>query len=126
MPQVTIPLRTIAYCRSGDKGDVVNISVLYKEPKYREYIVDQIDETFVRRLLPGRKIEDVKIYEVPNLMAFNYVISGALEGGVNSSLGLDGHGKALSFLFLAARIRIDLAILTDEEAEAMEEEMAAA
>ena len=29
-----------------------------------------------------------------------------LEGGVNSSLGLDGHGKSLSFLLLDAEIEI--------------------
>jgi hypothetical protein len=30
----------------------------------------------------------------------NFVIDDALEGGVNASLCLDGHGKALSFLLL--------------------------
>ena len=34
-----------------------------------------------------------------------------LEGGVNASLGPDGHGKSLSFLLLAATVRLDAALL---------------
>ncbi len=39
-------------------------------------------------------------YVLPKLPAMNFVIDDALEGGVNGSLCLDGHGKALSFLLL--------------------------
>ena len=39
-------------------------------------------------------------YVLPNLPAMNFVIDDALEGGVNFSLSLDGHGKSLSFLLL--------------------------
>ena len=34
-----------------------------------------------------------------------------LEGGVDTSLGLDGNGKSLSFLLLAATVRLDAALL---------------
>ena len=37
---------------------------------------------------------------LPRLTALNFVIDDVLEGGVNGSLGLDGHGKGLSFLML--------------------------
>jgi hypothetical protein len=40
------------------------------------------------------------------LAAFNFVLDDVLEGGVNSSLGLDGHGKSLSFLLLAVTVDI--------------------
>ena len=39
-------------------------------------------------------------YDLPKLAAFNFVLDDVLEGGVNASLGLDGHGKSLSFLLL--------------------------
>jgi hypothetical protein len=48
-------------------------------------------------------------YDSPKLAAFNFVLDH--EGGVNASLGLDGHGKSLSFLFLAATVRLDAALL---------------
>ena len=39
-------------------------------------------------------------YDLPKLAAFNFVLDDVLEGEVNPSLGLDGHGKSLSFLLL--------------------------
>jgi hypothetical protein len=50
-------------------------------------------------------------YELPRLSALNFVLDDVLEGGVNASLGLDGHGKALSFHLLAAMIGVDAALL---------------
>ena len=38
--------------------------------------------------------------------AFNFVIDDVLEGGVNGSLNLDGHGKSNSFLLLALMVRV--------------------
>ena len=46
-------------------------------------------------------------YELPKLSAFNFVLDDVLEGGVNASLGLDGHGKSLSFLLLTLDLEID-------------------
>ena len=48
---------------------------------------------------------------MPKLAAFNFVLDDVLEGGVNASLGLDGHGKSLSYLLLQipVQIAIDLA-----------------
>jgi len=45
-------------------------------------------------------------YDLPKLSAFNFVLDDVLEGGVNSSLGLDGHGKSLSFLLLEIMLQI--------------------
>jgi len=36
----------------------------------------------------------------------NFVIDNALEGGVNGSLNLDGHGKSLSFLLLSLDVQV--------------------
>jgi len=49
-------------------------------------------------------------YELPKLPALNFVIEDVLEGGVNESLNLDGHGKALSYLLLELTIEMPEAI----------------
>jgi hypothetical protein len=36
----------------------------------------------------------------------NFVIDDVLDGGVNSSLNLDAHGKALAFLLLDMQVEI--------------------
>jgi hypothetical protein len=42
----------------------------------------------------------VRRYEMPNVGALNFVLEGALGGGVTRALTLDAHGKALSSLIL--------------------------
>ena len=61
----------------------------------------------VRGLFVSRRPASVARYDLPRLHAFNFVLDAVLEGGVNASLGLDGHGKSLSFLLLAATVRIE-------------------
>ena len=39
-------------------------------------------------------------YELPNIAALNFVMAGALGGGVTRSLALDAHGKSLSSALL--------------------------
>ncbi|HET9618346.1 MAG TPA: hypothetical protein VFP74_14355, partial [Pseudolabrys sp.] len=58
------------------------------------------------QVFAARKPTKVVRYDLPKLAAFNFVLDDVLEGGVNSSLGLDGHGKSLSFLLLDADIEI--------------------
>ena len=47
---------------------------------------------------------DVKRYELPQLHAVNFVLSGVLKGGVTRSIALDAHGKSLAFLLLDMEI----------------------
>ena len=56
--------------------------------------------------LCARKPARVVRYDMPKLAAFNFVLDDVLEGGVNASIGLDGHGKSLSFLLLDLTIDI--------------------
>jgi hypothetical protein len=47
----------------------------------------------------------------------NFVLDGALEGGVNRSLNLDGHGKAASFRLLSLTVSAPLTLLADRGSE---------
>ena len=47
---------------------------------------------------------DVTRYELPQLGALNFVLEGALGGGVTRSLALDAHGKSLSSALLSMEI----------------------
>ncbi len=50
-------------------------------------------------------------YLLPQLHAMNFVLDDVLDGGVNDSLNLDSHGKALSFLLLDLPIEVPRALL---------------
>ncbi len=104
----TNPLHWFAHARAGDKGNSVNISVIPYHAGAYEHLLTEVTEDQVRTLLAHRAIGRVMRYEAPGLPALNFVIEDDLEGGVNLSLGLDGHGKSLSFLILTMPVSIPL------------------
>ena len=89
-----------AHARTGDKGNRSNISVIAWDPALYPLIVEQITEAVVARQFSHRKPSGVARYLLPRLHAMNFVIDDVLDGGVNDSLNLDSHGKALSYLLL--------------------------
>jgi hypothetical protein len=97
---VSVPLHAVAHGRAGDKGNRSNISVIAYLPAAWEYILDQVTGDRVLELFRHKGATAVTRHDLPNLHACNFVIDNALEGGVNSSLSQDLHGKTLSFLLL--------------------------
>ena len=101
MNTIEVPLHGIAHARAGDKGNRSNISVIPYVPAAFAYLVDQVTEARILAVFAHKGATAVRRYLLPKLPAMNVVIDDALEGGVNASLCLDGHGKSLSFLLLA-------------------------
>lgn len=101
-----VRLQAIANARSGDKGDRLNIALVCRDPAYYSAIAAQVTAERVAEAFAARKPTRVVRFDLPKLAAFNFVLDDVLEGGVNASLGLDGHGKSLSFLMLDLAIDI--------------------
>lgn len=95
-----VPVHAIAHGRAGDKGDTSNVSVIAYRPEAWPYLLEQVTAEVVQAAFAHLGVSTVRRFELPNLYALNFVIEGALQGGVNASLGLDRHGKTLSFLLL--------------------------
>lgn len=100
MNLVEVPLHAVAHARAGDKGNRSNISVIPYQADAFATLVEQVTEERMLAVFAHKGATGVRRYLLPRLPAMNFVIDNVLEGGVNSSLGLDGHGKALSFLVL--------------------------
>jgi non-ribosomal peptide synthetase component E (peptide arylation enzyme) len=98
-------LREIAHSRTGDKGNISNISVIAYEARDYELLREQVTAARVKAHFTGIVQGEVVRYELPNLFALNFVMDQALGGGVTRSLALDAHGKSLS----SALLDIDLA-----------------
>jgi hypothetical protein len=97
-------LRSIAHVRSGDKGDIAQISVIaYRAADYdllaNWLTADRLAEHFC--LLNCRSI---KRHELPAIGALNFVLTGAIAGGVTRSLAMDAHGKTLAMQLLNLQI----------------------
>lgn len=99
-------LKELAYARSGDKGSNANIGVIAYSPEgYRllekHLTAEKVAEHFSR--LGGR---EVRRFDLPNLLAFNFVLYGALDGGGSVSLRTDAQGKALGQAILQMSLEI--------------------
>ena len=103
---VTVPLHRVAHGRAGDKGNRLNVSVIPYDADAYPVIAVQLTEQSVLEVFAHRGATGVRRYDLPLLPAFNFVIDDVLEGGVNGSLNLDGHGKSNSFLLLGMPVRV--------------------
>ena len=104
---MNVKLREIANARAGDKGNRLNIALVCRDPAHYAAVASQVTSSRVAQVFAPRRPSKVVRYDLPKLAAFNFVLDDVLEGGVNSSLGLDGHGKSLSFLLL--NLTVDIA-----------------
>ena len=102
----TIALHTIAHGRSGDKGNRLNVSVIAFDPVHWPVLLAEVTVERVAELFAHRGVTRVVRHELPRLHALNFVIDDALEGGVNSSLAIDTHGKCLSYLVLGLPVQV--------------------
>jgi hypothetical protein len=101
-----IALYDLAHARTGDKGNTINISLIaYREEDY-PLLAEQVTPERVAHWFAHRHPAGVKRYLLPLLGAMNFVLDEVLDGGVNDSLNLDSHGKALSFHLLAMTIPV--------------------
>ena len=97
-------LREIAHSRTGDKGNISNISVIAYDAKNFPLLLEQVTAARVKAHFAGVVLGEVVRYELPNLSALNFVMDQALGGGVTRSLALDAHGKSLSSALLDLEI----------------------
>jgi hypothetical protein len=91
-----VRLGTIAYARSGDKGDHANVGVAARSPEAYAFLRETLSAKrvhgFYRDLVEG----PVERFEAPNLLAFNFFLHHALGGGGTLSLRVDHQGKTLA------------------------------
>ena len=115
-----IALYDLAHARTGDKGNTINISLIaYRDEDYA-LLAEQVTPERVAQWFAHRHPARVKCYLLPLLGAMNFVLDEVLDGGVNDSLNLDSHGKALSFHLLAMTIPVPAEVASRVAAMAWE------
>ena len=97
-------LRQIAHSRTGDKGDISNISLIAFDPAHYSLLEREVTAERVQAHFAGVVRGTVVRYTLPRLGAMNFVMQQALGGGVTRSLALDAHGKCLSSALLDLEI----------------------
>jgi hypothetical protein len=100
-------LREIAHARTGDKGNIVNISLIAFHQEDYKLLERHITAERVTQLFTSLITRPVERYCVPSLGALNFVLYRPANESVTRSLALDAHGKTLSFALLNAEIDLE-------------------
>jgi hypothetical protein len=88
-----IRLSEIAYARSGDKGDASNVGIVAYDLSGYELLKKVLTEARARQHFSAICKGGVTRYEVPNLLALNFILHDSLGGGGSESLKTDAQGK---------------------------------
>lgn len=93
-------LRDIAHTRAGDKGNMINISVIpYKESDYpllKKQLTAEKVKYFFRDMCKG----ELDRYEIDGISSLNFVLHSSLDGGSSTNLGLDALGRSTALALL--------------------------
>jgi hypothetical protein len=88
-------LGTIIGARSGDKGGNANVGFWARREAAFAWLRNELTVERLRALLPEASTLVIERYELPNLLAVNFVIRGLLGEGVASSTRPDAQAKSL-------------------------------
>ncbi|MBK9750573.1 MAG: hypothetical protein IPO91_27940 [Chloroflexi bacterium] len=93
---MTKRLYDLAYGRSGDKGNIANISVIARSPEAYAEIKAKLTAERVKAHFGDLVRGPVIRYDLDNIEALNFVLYEALDGGGTRSLRIDSLGKSLT------------------------------
>lgn len=97
-------LREIAHARTGDKGNLLMISVIAYHDKDFAVIEERLTEAKVSEHFAAIIDKPVRRYVLPHLRALNFVLHRPDNQSVTRSLALDAHGKCLGATLLGIAI----------------------
>jgi hypothetical protein len=105
----SVPLRALAWGRSGDKGDCCNIGVIARHASFAGAIAEQLTAERVAQRFAYVARGPVRRYDLPGFAAFNFVLENALGGGGVASLRYDPLGKSYAQILLDEPILVPAA-----------------
>jgi hypothetical protein len=88
-----VKLDEIAHARSGDKGDASNVGLIAQTPELFEVLREQVTAERVKEHFRQVCRGPVQRYELPNILALNFILHDSLGGGGTESLKNDAQGK---------------------------------
>ena len=102
-PQTETTLGRLCGARSGDKGGNANVGLWAVSPRAYAWLRRYLTTERFRGLLTEAAGLDVDRYELPNLLALNFVVHGLLAPGVSATTRPDPQAKGLGE-YLRSRI----------------------
>jgi hypothetical protein len=112
-PTRDVPLGTICGARSGDKGGNANVGVWVRSADEYRWLERFLSVSTLRELLPETRRLQIDRFELPNLLALNFVVNGLLGDGVAASLRSDPQAKSLGEYLRAKVVPIPASLIRD-------------
>lgn len=106
-----IRLSEIAHARSGDKGDASNVGIVAYSREGYEFLKQHLTSARVKQHFHAICKGPVERYEVPNLLALNFILHDSLGGGGSESLKTDAQGKTHGLGLLQMEIEVPEEVL---------------
>lgn len=111
MPVVS--LSEVAIARSGDKGDGSNVGIKARSRAIYDFLEKNLTASVVKQHFREICFGDVKRYELPNLLALNFILGDSLGGGGTETLILDAQGKVHGPALLHLRLDVPSELLRE-------------
>jgi hypothetical protein len=109
---IEVPLWTIAYGRSGDKGNISNVGIVARRQAFVDVLRRELTAQKVKAYLAHLVKGEVERFELPGLGAFNFVLHDALDGGGTASLRFDPLGKGMAQILLTCLVWVEEGLLS--------------
>jgi len=103
----TVLLGELATARSGDKGNHANLGIVARDAAAYRLLEQYLTTELLQAWLKNWGCDRVVRYDLPNLLAFNFVLENVLAGGASRSLRIDTQGKLLGTAALEIPLLID-------------------
>jgi hypothetical protein len=100
----TVRLAEIAHARSGDKGNHANVGVIAYTRAGFDFLGRYLTEARMAEYLLPLRPRQVERFEMPGILAYNFLLHDILAGGASRSLRTDSQGKVLSAAVLEMQI----------------------
>ena len=101
-----IYLGEIAHARSGDKGDGSNVGVIAASPEVYELLLKELSVERVKEHFKAICHGKVERFELPNLLALNFLLHDSLGGGGTESIITDAQGKTHAQAMLRLKLQV--------------------
>ncbi|MBA3742989.1 acyclic terpene utilization AtuA family protein [Sporichthya sp.] len=108
---VTVSLMQLCIGRSGDKGDTGNVGIRARSPEIYHWIKANITAEVIKQQFKGICNGEVDRFELPNMLALNFLLHESLGGGGAASLRFDAQGKTFSQYLLSMPVTVPAALV---------------
>lgn len=108
---VSCKLNKLVLARSGDKGNTTNIGLIARSNDIYHFMEQRLTPGVIKEWFSSLCKGAVTRYNIPSLMAFNFILEQSLDGGGTQSMRIDAQGKTMASALLNIEVSVPAELL---------------